>query len=61
MSVPASRFLGMKRNVSLLVSDGEGHGKGRLIQGTYQSPILIQWKNAPQQTRYLDVTITRFK
>jgi thiamine phosphate synthase YjbQ (UPF0047 family) len=61
LSVPASRFLGMKRNISLLVSNGEEHGKGRLVQGTYQSPILVQWRKTPQRTRYLDVTITRFK
>jgi thiamine phosphate synthase YjbQ (UPF0047 family) len=61
LSVPASRFLGMKRNLSLLVSNGYDNGKGQLVQGTYQSPILIQWRKAPQHTRYLDVTITRFK
>jgi hypothetical protein len=61
LSVPASRFLGMKRNISLLVSNGEQNGSGRLIEGTYQSPILIQWRQAPQHTRYLDVTITQFK
>jgi hypothetical protein len=61
LSVPASRFLGMKRNISLLVTNGEEHGKGRLVQGTYQSPILVQWRKTPQRTRYLEVTITRFK
>jgi len=61
LSVPASRFLGMKRNISLLVSNGAENGKGRLVQGTYQSPILVQWRKAPERTRYLDVTITRFK
>jgi thiamine phosphate synthase YjbQ (UPF0047 family) len=61
LSVPASRFLGMKRNISLLVSNGEQSGKGRLVQGTYQSPILIQWRKAPERTRYLEVTMTRFK
>jgi thiamine phosphate synthase YjbQ (UPF0047 family) len=61
LSVPASRFLGMKRNISLLVSNGQENGKGRLVQGTYQSPILVQWRKPPQRTRYLEVTITRFK
>jgi hypothetical protein len=59
--VPASRFLRVKRNVSLLVSDAEGDGKARIVQGTYQSPILIQWKRPDDQVRRLDVTITRFK
>jgi thiamine phosphate synthase YjbQ (UPF0047 family) len=61
LSVPASRFLGMKRSISLLVSNGQENGKGRLVQGTYQSPILVQWRKAPQRMRYLDVAITRFK
>ncbi len=61
LSVSARRFLSMKRNVSLLVSNGVDDGAGRLVQGTYQSPILIQWKKAQHRERYLDVTITRFK
>jgi thiamine phosphate synthase YjbQ (UPF0047 family) len=61
MGMPASRFLRVKRTISLLVSDVEGDGKGRIVQGTYQSPILIQWKRAEDQVRRLDVTITRFK
>jgi len=61
MGVPASRFLRVKRSISLLVSNAEGDGKGRIVQGRYQSPILIQWKRADTQVRRLDVTITRFK
>ncbi len=58
---PAARFLRMKRGVSLLVSDTDAQGKGRIVQGTYQSPILVQWQRADHQVRRLDVTITRFK
>jgi thiamine phosphate synthase YjbQ (UPF0047 family) len=61
MGVPASRFLRVKRSISLLVSDGEGDGKGQIVQGRYQSPILIQWKRAENQMRRLDITVTRFK
>lgn len=61
MGVPASRFLRVKRSASLLVSDTAGNGKGRIVQGTYQSPILVQWRRADGQVRRLDVTITRFK
>ena len=61
MGVPASRFLRVKRSISLLVSDAKGGGIGRIVQGTYQSPILIQWKRADNRVRRLDVTITRFK
>lgn len=61
ISVPASRFLRMKRSISFLVSDSAGRGQGRIVQGTYQSPILVQWQRADHQVRRLDVTITRFK
>ena len=60
-SFPAARFLGMKRTMSWLVSNSEAHGAGTLVQGTYQSPILIQWQKAPQRQRSLDITITRFQ
>jgi hypothetical protein len=61
LSVPAARFLGMKRNISLLVSNSDASHTGKLIQGTYQSPILISWQKTPIRERYLDVTISRFK
>lgn len=58
--VPAERFLRMKRHVSLLISDEKDEGRGRVVQGTYQSPILVQWQQAVKQTRHLEITITRF-
>jgi thiamine phosphate synthase YjbQ (UPF0047 family) len=58
--VPAARFLRMKRSISLLVSDTNGGGESQIVQGTYQSPILVQWQRADRQVRCLDVTITRF-
>jgi hypothetical protein len=61
LRVPAARFFRMKRGISLLVSDCEAGGKSRIVQGTYQSPILVQWQRADHQVRRLDVTITRFK
>ena len=60
IAMPASRFLRMKRSVSLLVSDTGTDGRGRIVEGTYQSPILVQWHRGPQQARVLDVTLTRF-
>jgi hypothetical protein len=60
LRVPA-RFLRLKRSISLLVSDSEEAGRGRLLQGRYQSPILIQWQRPDNQVRRVDVTITRFK
>jgi len=60
IAMPASRFLRMKRSVSLLVSDRAQPGKGAIVEGTYQSPILVQWHRAQKQARVLDVTLTKF-
>ena len=57
--MPASRFLRMKRSVSLLVSDRDST-HGAIVEGTYQSPILVQWHRGCRQSRALDVTLTRF-
>jgi len=57
MGAPAARFLRMKRSVSLLVSDAQGRGPS-LVEGTYQSPILVQWNRAAHSSRAVDVTLT---
>jgi len=59
IAMPASRFLRMKRSVSLLVADRGPAGKGAIVEGTYQSPILVQWHRAARRSRALDVTLTR--
>lgn len=58
---PARRFLQVKRSVSLPVSDRGTPGAGRLAQGRYQSPILMQWRRNEPRTRVIDVTLTRFR
>ena len=58
---PARRFLQVKRSVSLPVSDRETPGAGRLAQGRYQSPILMQWRRNEPCTRVIDITLTRFR
>jgi hypothetical protein len=60
IAMPASRFLRMKRSVSLLVSDRTTPGCGSITEGTYQSPILVQWHRGAQRARALDITLTRF-
>ena len=60
IAMPAARFLRMKRCVSLLVSDRGTPGRGEITEGTYQSPILVQWHRGARQVRALDVTLTRF-
>jgi hypothetical protein len=47
----------MRRSVSLLVSDCPNGSPG-IIEGTYQSPILVQWQHAPRQSRVLSVSIS---
>jgi hypothetical protein len=59
LALPARRFLGMKRSVTLPVSDHDTAGRGAIAAGTYQYPILVQWKNAAGGHRMLDVTLTR--
>jgi hypothetical protein len=60
IAMPAARFLRMKRSVSLLVSDRDVPGTGAIIEGVYQSPILVQWHRGARQVRTLDITLTRF-
>ncbi len=57
LAVPAARFFRMRRSVSLLVSDGQD-GDAGIVEGTYQSPILVQWQHAPRQSRVLNVSLT---
>ena len=60
LSSPAKRILRLKRHVSLLVSDSKETGPGSIVQGQYQSPILVQHHPATDGVRYLDVTLRRF-
>ena len=60
-AVPASRFLRMKRSVTLLVSDHGNEGHPSVVTGTYQSPILVQWNRPEADVRWLDVTLTRLE
>jgi len=60
LAVPAARFFRMRRSVSLLVSD-RPDGSSGIVEGTYQSPILVQWQRAPRQARVLDVTLTELR
>ena len=59
MAVPAERFLRFKRAVNLLVSDSRSPGHGAIVQGTYQSPILVQWDRASNKARTVDITLVR--
>ena len=60
LAVPASRFLRMKRAVDLLVSDSRTPGCGAVVEGTYQAPIMVQWRRADRGERPVTVTLTQF-
>jgi hypothetical protein len=60
LEVPASRFLRMHRSVNLPVSDRQTPGRGAMVVGTYQTPILVQWRSAPGEVREVNVVLTRF-
>jgi hypothetical protein len=60
LAVPASRFFRTGRSVNLLVTIDE-KGAPAIVEGTYQSPILVQWKHAPRQLRVLHATITEIR
>jgi hypothetical protein len=50
----------MKRSVDLLVSDTKTAGRGAVVEGTYQAPIMVQWRKADRGERQVSVTLTRF-
>lgn len=58
LAVPAERFFHMRRSVNLLV---DATAAPAIVEGTYQSPILVQWKHAPRGARVLDVSLTELR
>jgi hypothetical protein len=59
MSVPARRFV-RSRRVSFLAATEADQPAARIVRGTYQSPILVQWQPAVAQTRRLNISIVEF-
>jgi thiamine phosphate synthase YjbQ (UPF0047 family) len=60
LAVPAARFFRIRRSVHLLVAE-RADGRPGFVEGTYQSPILVQWQRAPHPVRTLHVTLTRLQ
>ena len=58
MAVPARRFLRTRRVSFLFGRDGD-QAAPRVLRGTYQSPILVQWQSAERQERHLDISIVQ--
>ncbi|MCK4560301.1 MAG: hypothetical protein KAV45_10980 [Calditrichia bacterium] len=61
IALPAEKFLSLKRNISFLISNNGSNDTTKIVQGRYQSPILVQWKESPSASRALTLTITRYK
>jgi hypothetical protein len=61
LSGPASRFFRLKRCIQLLISERGEAGRERIMQGLYQSPILIQYQQAEQGVRRLEITLWAFR
>jgi thiamine phosphate synthase YjbQ (UPF0047 family) len=59
MSLPARRFL-RSRRVSFLAGSDRESNVPKLLRGTYQSPILVQWQPAEKQERHIDIVVVRF-
>lgn len=57
MSLPARRFL-RSRRVSFLASASSGTDGPKLLRGTYQSPILVQWQSAERQERRIEIVVS---
>ncbi len=61
MAVPTSRFLRVKKEISLpVIADDKDDSRGRIAEGTYQSPILVQWKSPSVGSREVAVSLVRF-
>lgn len=60
LAVPAARFFHMRRSVSLLVAE-RPDGTTGIVEGMYQSPILVQWQHAPRQSRVLNISLTELQ
>jgi thiamine phosphate synthase YjbQ (UPF0047 family) len=60
LAVPAARFFRTGRSVNLLISASDDNALG-IVEGTYQSPILVQWEHAPRQSRVLHASITEIR
>ena len=59
MSLPARRFL-RSRRVSFLAGSDRESNVPKLLRGTYQSPILVQWQPAEKQERHIDIVVVQF-
>jgi thiamine phosphate synthase YjbQ (UPF0047 family) len=57
MSLPARRFV-RSRRVSFLAAGETPERAARLLRGTYQSPILVQWQSPERQERRVEIVLS---
>jgi hypothetical protein len=43
--------------VTFLAAHDDASGRARLVRGTYQSPILVQWKPADARERNVEIVV----
>ena len=55
-----ARWMNLGRHISFLVNSDHGHSPGHVHMGTYQSPILIQWRHPDEAVRRLTLRLHRF-
>ena len=60
LALRAERFLQVRNSISLLVSNKGCNTPAKVVQGTYQSPILVQWKKSSNGSRRVILRVTRF-
>ena len=60
LAAPAERLFGVRRSVDLLISDENPTGRPTIVEGTYQSPILIHWRARAKRTRTVSVSLSEF-
>ena len=61
LSGPAARLFRVQRGIQLFISGRSEAGQERIMQGIYQSPILIQYQQAEQGVRRLELTLWAFR
>ena len=59
MALPARRLL-RSRRVTFLASHDAESGRPRVVRGTYQSPILVQWRTPERTSRALRIRLVEF-
>ncbi|MCY4223266.1 MAG: hypothetical protein OXF06_00360 [Bacteroidetes bacterium] len=55
-----NRWMNLGNSMRFLINAEDNEETGRIVTGTYQSPILIQWRRAESDIRHLKVRLLKF-